>query len=67
MLKKISREGNFKKVTKIFLRLLNERSRKLKVLKILYLHGDIKIKIFRGFEVAKCFKGEEVFLNNAVN
>ena len=33
-LKKMSREESFKKVKKIFLRLLNERSRELKVLKI---------------------------------
>ena len=34
MLKKMSWEENFKKVTKIFLRLLNKRPRELKVLKI---------------------------------
>ena len=28
---------------------------------------DLKIKIFREFEVAKCFKGGEIFLNNALN
>ena len=27
----------------------------------------LKIKIFREFEVAKCFKGGEIFLNNALN
>ena len=43
-LKKMSQEENFKKVTKIFLRLLNKKLRELKVMKI-------------RSEVAKCFKG----------
>ena len=61
MLKKMSWEKNFKKVTKIFLRLLNERSRELKVFKIW------KTKIFWEFEVAKCFKGGEISPNNGLN
>ena len=28
---------------------------------------DLKIKIFREFEVVKCFKRAEIFLNNAAN
>ena len=59
-LKKMFRKENFKKVTKIFLRLLNERSRELS-------HEDPKIKILQQFEIVKCFKGDEIFLNNALN
>ena len=55
----MSREENFKKVTKVFLGLLNERLWELK--------NYLKIKIMRDFNVAKCFKGGEIFLNNALN
>ena len=30
-------------------------------------HKNSKIKILQEFEVAKCFKGGEIFLNNALN
>ena len=30
-------------------------------------HENSKIEILQEFEIAKCFKGEEIFLNNALN
>ena len=30
-------------------------------------HEDPKIKILQQFEIVKCFKGDEIFLNNALN
>ena len=55
MLKKMSREKNFKKVTKIFLRLLNERSRELKVMMIR------KSKYCRNLKSQGAFKEDKSF------
>ena len=55
MLKKMSREKNFKKVTKIFLRLLNERSRELKVMMIR------KSKYYRNLKSQGALKEDKSF------
>ena len=33
----------------------------------LFEKQNLKIKILRDFNVAKCFKGGEIFINNALN
>ena len=59
-LKKMSQEENCKKVMKIFLRLFNKKSRELKVM-------EIRKSKYCEYEVAKCRKGGEMFLSNALN
>ena len=56
----MSREGNSKKVTKIFLQPVNERLRELKVM-------EIRKSKYCDYEATKCRRGGEMFLSNALN